>query len=746
MIPAMSFTARILAGLGLGTVVGLWLGERAVPLRLVADAFVRLLEMTVLPYLTVSLVAGIGSLDYARAKSLFLRGGAITLVLWALALGVVLAMPLAFPAIQTASFFSTTLVSDRAPVDLVSLYVPSNPFHSLANSVVPAVVVFSVVVGAALMGAPRKERLLETLNVLEETLARANRFLIRLTPIGVFAIAAHFAGTVDVGQLARLRVYLLTYGVLSLFLALYVLPTLVACVTPIPALRVVQSMKDVLITGFMTGDLFVVLPTLIDRCKELLSAAAVSDEQAALPEVIVPAFYNFPHVAKLLSLSFVLFAAWYSETNLRFADYARLVVAGVVSLFGSVNGAIPFLLDLARVPMDTFQLFLATSVVAARVGTVAAVMHMAALALVGTYALTGRLRLSPGRIVRELAVGAGLAAVTVVGLGVAFRAMGAGDYEGDRRAREMGLLRPPGAPAVVRREVPEPLPLPSPGGSSLLGAVRQRGLVRVGYVEGQAPYSFFNARGELVGFDVEMAYTLAGDLGVALEFAPVPRERLAFALEDGRYDLVMGGVYMITRRVGQLDFSPPYLDETLAFVVRDHRRAEFARAEWVRAQKGLRVAAPDLPYFLDVLRREFPDLDVIPVPMRDVQGFLSGQGQPVDALCLTAERGSFLTLLYPAFAVAVPHPLQVRLPLAYPVGRRDLEMTRYLATWIDLKKKDGTIQSLYEHWILGRQAQRPPPAASPPSPAPPVTRAGPATRRRTRARGSPRVRRPGRPP
>ena len=56
------------------------------------------------------------------------------------------------------------------------------------------------------------------------------------------------------------------------------------------------------------------------------------------------------------------------------------------------------------------------------------------------------------------------------------------------------------------------MPPPAPPGSSLLAAVRQRHLVRVGYVEGQAPYSFFNSRGELVGFDVEMAHQLANDL------------------------------------------------------------------------------------------------------------------------------------------------------------------------------------------------------------------------------------------
>ena len=94
----------------------------------------------------------------------------------------------------------------------------------------------------------------------------------------------------------------------------------------------------------------------------------------------MPAFYNFPHAAKILSLSFVLFAAWYSETALPPADYPRLAGAGVVSLFGSINVAIPFLLDLARVPADTFQLFLATGVLNSRFGTLAAAMHMVVLA------------------------------------------------------------------------------------------------------------------------------------------------------------------------------------------------------------------------------------------------------------------------------------------------------------------------------------------------------------------------------
>ena len=477
----MTFTVKILAGLGLGLALGLFLGERAEPFRLLADAFVRLLQMTVLPYVTVSLIAGIGSLDPARATRLFLHVGALTLVLWALALVAVLLMPLAFPAIEAASFFSTTLVEDSPSVDFLALYVPSNPFHSLANSVVPAVVLFSAILGVALMGVERKEPLLQSLEVLERGLARANRLLLGLTPIGVFAIAAHTIGTIDLERLARVSVYLLSYGSLALVLSLCVFPALVACVTPITALRLLAAMKDVLITAFMTGDLFVVLPTLIERSKELIREQDGPDVQdASLPDVIVPAFYNFPHAAKLLSLSFVLFAAWYSETALRASDYPRLIGAGVVSLFGSTTAAIPFLLDLLRVPADTFQLFLATSVLNSRFGTLAAAMHMVVIAVVGTYALRGQLRLSAGRILRVLSLALILTAAVVAGLALAFRAIKAGAYQGDRVAREMGLLRAPAEPALVQREVPaEPLPPPRDD-ESLLASVRARGRLRVG--------------------------------------------------------------------------------------------------------------------------------------------------------------------------------------------------------------------------------------------------------------------------
>jgi len=682
------------------------LGEKVGVFQFVAEGYLRLFQMIVLSYVMVSLIEGIGSLDGVGVRRFFVRVGTLSLVLWALALGAVMLMPLVFPEIESASFFSTTLVEARPPLDFVALYIPSNPFHSLANNIVPAVVLFSIFLGVALIGIERKQGLLENLMLIERGLKRANQFAAGLTPIGLFAIAAHIVGTVDAAQFAQVRVYLISYGVMALLLALWVLPGLVACLTPIPVHQILNKTRDALLTAFTTGELFIVLPSLIDRSKELLMAHGLPEAQeGSPPEVIVPAFYNFPHAAKLLSLSFVLFAAWYSQTTLGLTEYAVLILAGIFSLFGSINVALPFLLDVVKIPADTFQLFLTTGVINARFGTLTSAMYMVTLALAGSYALAGNLRLSPVRILRYALVTGGLTFAALAATGGLLRALGAGTYDKDRLVEEMKLLRPPTVRASVLSQLPsEPLPLPRDG-ASMIDAIRARGRIRVGYVDGAMPYSYLNGRGELVGFDVEMAYTLAGELGLEIEFVPVPRERLAEVINAGICDVIMGGIAVTTGRASAMVFSPPYVDETLSFVVPDHRRADFSSAEWVRAASGLRVGVPNLPYLEEIVQREFPRLEIVPISVDRVADFFAGRGERLDGVVFPAERGSYFTLLYPAFSVAVPHPLAIRFPLAYPVGRRDLEFARFLGIWIDLQRKNGTIAAFYDHWILGRDAR-----------------------------------------
>ena len=694
----MSFSKQILVGLLAGVALGLFLGERAAIFAIAADAFVKLLQVTVLPYMTVSLVANLGRLDYQQAQALALRAGSILLCLWALALGVAALFPLAFPAVESARFFSTTVVEPAAEFDFIGLYIPSNPFFSLANNIVPAVVLFSVLLGIALIGLPSKGPILDMLGAAASVLSRAAKMITRLTPYGLFAIGANAAGTLDVAQLGRLQIYLIVYGAAALAMSLWVLPGLVAALTPVKTREVLARCRDAFVTAFAVSDLFIVLPMLIEATKELLERHDIGgDKRQSLPEVVVSASFNFPSTGKLMSLSFLLFAAWFADAPIDLGRYPELAITGLLSFFGSLNVAVPFLLDQFRVPADTFQLFLATGVVNSHFGALVAASHTVTLALLATVAMAGQLRFELPRLIRFGAVTALLAAAIFGGSRLLFEGVLRPTY--DQRDVLMSMrLSGERADAVVLRE---PTPPPAAESGSTLERARERGALRVGYVADALPFSFFNGDGELVGYDVELAHALAGDLDVRLELVPVERERIVEALDARSVDIVMAGVAVTAERMVEMSFSASYLDETLAFVVPDHRRDEFADWESLRARTDLELAAPDLPYYLNLLRRSLPRATIEIVP--DIEAAMAAGTIEADAIVAAAERGSAWTLLHPQYTVVVPQPGLVRIPLAYPLVR-DEAWRQFVDQWLELKRKDGTLDRLYDYWILGRDA------------------------------------------
>ena len=698
---SLSFSTQILVGLAAGILLGLFLGEHAGVLKWAADGFVKLLQMTVLPYVTLSIVGSLGNLQMRQARELAWRGGAVLLALWLVALTFALLIPLTFPSTENASFFSTTLVEQRRPFNFVDLYIPSNPFYSLANNVVPAVVLFSIIVGVALIGVSRKQVLLDTLAVATDALSRATRFIVRLTPYGLFAIAATTAGTMSLEQVGRLQVYLISYVLVSLLVSLWVLPGLVAALTPIPVRAVFSLTRNALITAFVAGDLFIVLPVLIGASGTLAEQYTGAEHASDLPAVIVPASFNFPHAGKLLSISFVLFAGWFADAAVSLVDYPRLALMGILTFFGSLNVAVPFLLDQFRIPTDTFQLFLASGVINSRFGTLVAAMHTLVVALLGTCAMTGKLRWETGRVLRYLAITLALTIGTIGGARVLFAEALQQRYTKDEVLAGMHLLRTP-VPAVVHRQAsPPPVNL----GGSVLEDVRGRGTLRVGYLPNALPFAFFNARGDLVGFDAELAHRLAADLEVSLEFVAVDRDALPSQLDSGFCDIVMSGVAVTPLRASTTLFSIMYLEETLGFLVPDERRAAFEDWNAIRRAGPLTIAVPDVPYYVDRIREAVPDARIRTI--EDIATVLASTATDVDAIALPAERGSAWTLMYPRYTVVVPAPSRIRIPLAYPLARNDQPFARFINTWLQLRMKDGTIDSLYDYWILGRSAEGP---------------------------------------
>ena len=704
-----SLTFRIISGLALGTLTGLFFGEEAASLQILADVWIGLMQMTVLPYVIISLIVGLGQLDSALARQLAVRGGLLMLLFWAIALLVVTAMPMAFPEFHNAAFYSAHAKDVASTFNPIELYIPSNPFRSMANTIIPAVVLFSSAIGIALIGMPNKTTLIETMSTLLEALARVTRFMVSLTPIGVFAIVAVAAGTMTLEEIARLEVYFVVYIVAALFLALWVLPVLISTLTPFSYKDVFKYSKEAMLTAFFTHNVFIVLPMLIDGSKKLFEDYQLSsDKTESLGEVIIPVTFNFPNTGKLLSLLFVPFVAWLGGNAMELSAYPGFLIAGLASYFAKAQVAIPFLLDTQKISQDMFQLYFATGIINGKFDTMVSAMNLMAFSLIATAALTGHLQINAKKVLSFLAASILLLVLTVTGTRVFLGAVIDTSYHQDEVILGMSLLEE-GVETVVytdRDELPanhQPL---SSDQSNLLDQIIQRGVLRAGYVAGRLPFTFMNEHGDLVGFDVELLNMLAREMGVTLEFVPIVWNEITEQLYSDEIDII-GTMPLSTQTLVAMDLSDPYLDGTTSVVVRDHRRKDFSENERLQQFKELTVAYPGpMKHMVSAVEHAFPGIQFTWIEIERFEQFFEQQDESIDALIVEVEIGTAWTLLKPEYTVVIPESSLLNSPLSFAVRNGQEDFASLLSRWLEAKRAKGEIQRAYDYWILGKGAEK----------------------------------------
>ncbi|MGN6488538.1 MAG: amino acid ABC transporter substrate-binding protein [Devosia sp.] len=101
-----------------------------------------------------------------------------------------------------------------------------------------------------------------------------------------------------------------------------------------------------------------------------------------------------------------------------------------------------------------------------------------------------------------------------------------------------------------------------------LDEIKSAGALRVGTEGTYAPFSFHDASGALVGFDVEIAREIAKRIGVEAQFVEGPWDGLIAGIDANRYDVVVNQVGITDERKAKYDFSEPYIASKAALVVK----------------------------------------------------------------------------------------------------------------------------------------------------------------------------------
>jgi len=392
---------------------------------------------------------------------------------------------------------------------------------------------------------------------------------------------------------------------------------------------------------------------------------------------------------------FVLFGGWFVGSSLSPSDYPTLAGAGLAGLFGGTILKLPFLFDLFQLPADLFQMFITMDVVASRFGTLLAGMHIIAIALIGAFAIQGRLQWRALRLLRFTASSLGLIIVA--------------PFTKDQVLTGLQLLGK-AQPHTVFRDIAEAPVSPTPGATGSLARIQQSGVLHACYWRSDYPSSFFNTIDDLVGFDIEMTHRFARQLDARVEFLPVAsipdaEERVTM----GYCDIFMSLMPIVPEMTLHFAMTAPVMESAAGLVVEDHRRREFRTWDGIRALGQIRIATSENRASRQFLRTELPNAE--PVIFKDndeINKLLQANPVGFDAVLMPAEEGAAWTIRYPRFNLVTPSPILL-LPFGYALRQGDTELLTFFNAWLLNARGNGTVDALYRYWMLGEthEARRP---------------------------------------
>lgn len=289
---------KIIIGMFLGILVGLILGptgglidpEIATIIgewvALPGYIFLGLLQMIVIPLIIASIIRGIAaSEDMEQLRKVGFRVTAYFILTTAIAIAIGMSLAL---FIKPGTYISSELVKSMetgatavqgaAPTfkftdisGLVGTILPSNPLGAMVTGQMLQVVIFSIIIGIALvsMSPIQSKPLLDLAGSLQEVSMTVVKWAMLLAPLAVFGLLARFTTQIGFDALIGMGVYVGTVllGLLVLLIFYLVIVFLVSGQGPLGFLG---KVKDVMLLAFSTSSSAAVMPMSIKTAEEKL--------------------------------------------------------------------------------------------------------------------------------------------------------------------------------------------------------------------------------------------------------------------------------------------------------------------------------------------------------------------------------------------------------------------------------------------------------------------------------------------
>ncbi len=211
------------------------------------------------------------------------------------------------------------------------------------------------------------------------------------------------------------------------------------------------------------------------------------------------------------------------------------------------------------------------------------------------------------------------------------------------------------------------------------------------------PWTLKNKKGELVGFEIDVAKKLAEDMGVVLKIIPLDWEQLIPSLNSGKIDLISAGMAITPQRALKVNFSSPYATSGISLATNTALTKHIQSLKELN-QSSIRIGVISTTVSEDLAKRLF-DKAFIRVFQKNKEA---------EEAILNGDIHAYLEAEPIPQFLALAHPKKIDLPLSEPllrtnagfaVRKGDPDFLNFLNSWIVARKADTWLGATHQYWF-----------------------------------------------
>jgi polar amino acid transport system substrate-binding protein len=230
-----------------------------------------------------------------------------------------------------------------------------------------------------------------------------------------------------------------------------------------------------------------------------------------------------------------------------------------------------------------------------------------------------------------------------------------------------------------------------------LDDIAKRGTLRVGMEPGYMPFELTNQKGEIIGFDVDMATRMAKAMGVELEIVSTAWDGIIPALLTSKFDVIMSGMTLTQERNMSINFASPYIEIGQSIIVANKVAGEINSYKDLNDPKYT-VASKLGTTGEQATKRMIPNAKYISFETEQ-EGVLEVSNGKIDAFIYDMPYNTVAVAQRGAGKVKHIDTAFTFEPLAFGIRKGDPDFLNWLNNFMYQIRHDGTYDKIYKKWF-----------------------------------------------